>query len=54
MKTENITLIAQLVESMSLAKEELEKALDKKDAERLKEAKSELLKFQKEISEMLK
>ena len=54
MKAEDLNLVAQLIESMDLASKELEKALEKKDAERFKKVKIELLKFQKEISELLK
>ena len=54
MKAEDLTLVAQLIESMDLASRELEKALEKKDTERFKKVKSEILKFQKQISELIK
>ena len=54
MRAEDLNLIAQLIESMDLATMELEQALEKKDAERFKEVKSEILKFQRQISGLIR
>ena len=53
MRAEDLSLIAQLVESMNLATQELEKALEEKNAARFKKAKLEILKFQKQIDKIL-
>lgn len=53
MKAEDLSLLAQLIESMNLTAKELEKAFEKKDLEKFKKAKEEILKFQKQISEIL-
>ena len=53
MKAEDLTLIAQLVNSMELAYLKLEKAFEKKNVERIREAKEEVLKFQKQINGLI-
>ncbi|MCX6748196.1 MAG: hypothetical protein NT076_01180 [Candidatus Pacearchaeota archaeon] len=53
MNLEEIGLIAQAIESMLLLEKRLEKSMDKKDAESLKNEKEELLKLQKEVSSLL-
>ena len=53
MDTNDFNLIGQLVESMVLVSDELDKALGKKDVERTKRAKDEILKFQQQIAHEL-
>ena len=54
MKVEDLGLLAQLIESMDLSVKELEKVLARKDAEKIKIAKNEILKFQREIFKILR
>ena len=53
MNLENASLVAQLIESMQDNVKELEKALDKKNLDKFNKTKEEILKFQKQISELL-
>lgn len=53
MLSENINLIAQLLESMAQATAELEKAVKNNDVEKYNKYKFEILKFQNQISGML-
>jgi len=53
MKAEDLNLLIQMVESMELATKGLEKALEKGDVENFKKYKSEILRFQKQISKLL-
>ena len=54
MDAEDLNLIGQLVESMSIASEQLEKAVNKRDIEKVKRAKDEIIKFQMQIKEILR
>ena len=54
MKPGDLNLMSQLIESMNLAVEEMEKAVEKKDVKGFEKAKSEILRFQRQISELLK
>jgi len=53
MKVDDLNLLIQTVESMELATKGLEKALEKGNVENFKKYKLEILKFQKQISELL-
>jgi hypothetical protein len=53
MKTEDMSLLLQLVSSMDLASQELEKAVEKKDAEKFKKVKEEILNFQRQITKLI-
>ena len=50
---EDLNLILQLTESIELAVKKLESSLQKQDIEGFKKAKEGILKFQKQISEIL-
>ena len=54
MKAEDLNSVAQLIESMDIAAIKLETALEKKDPEEFRKIKMEILKFQKQISELLR
>lgn len=54
MNAEDLNLVMQLLESMSLAAEELEKAVEKNNTDRIKRSKQEILSFQKKINDLLK
>jgi len=53
MKREELTLLAQLVESTDSAAKELESALKERNGEKFKKSKSEILRFQKQIAKIL-
>lgn len=53
MNVENASLVSQLLDSMGRAVRELEKSLERNDYERFKKSKEEILKFQKQISDLL-
>lgn len=53
MNLENASLLIQLIDSMIADTDELEKNLEKNKAEKFNKTKEELLKFQKQISDML-
>lgn len=53
MKAEDLNLLAQSVESMDLAVKELEKSIGKKDFERTKRIKAELLNFQEQVAQLI-
>lgn len=52
-KNEDISLLSQLIDSVKLASEELEKSFEKKDIEEFNRARKEILKFQMQINEVL-
>lgn len=54
MNLEELGLLAQAIDSMLALERRLEKSMDRKDAESLKKEKSEILKLQSEISELIK
>lgn len=49
-----LQLLAQLIDSMDMAADELGKAYEKKDSERFYNAKKTILEFQKEFSRQIK
>lgn len=53
MRDEDFGLIAQLIDSMALASRELEKALEKSNVDKINKLKNEILKFQRNINEVL-
>jgi len=53
MKTEDLNSLNQLIESMGLITEELERAVEKKKAKEIKRSKEEILKFQREIKKLI-
>lgn len=54
MKFEELNLLAQLVESMKLSAVKLEEALNENNADKINNIKAEMLKFQKQVEEILK
>ncbi len=54
MNLEELGLLAQAIDSMLLLEKKLEKSMDRKDAESLKKEKSEILKLQSQIGNLLK
>lgn len=53
MKPEDINSLMQLIESMNLAVNELEKSMENRDIEKVKRAKQEILSLQKEVDKIL-
>ena len=53
MNTENFTALIQLVESLGLLSEALEKALEKGNARKVNKIKKEILRFQVQIEKLL-
>lgn len=53
MKSEDLSLLVQAIESMELASKELEKAMEEKNIERVRKAKQEILNFQWEIKKIV-
>ena len=54
MKVADLNLLAQLTESMARVADELEKAIGKRDAERVKRAKEEILNFQRQVDKIIR
>jgi hypothetical protein len=54
MKTEDLKLLAQLIQSMGSAVKEMDKYFHRKEFENFKKAKQEVLMFQRQISKILK
>ena len=50
---QELEIIAQLVDSMEIALDSLEKSYSEKDAEKFNKLKEEILKFQSKINEIL-
>lgn len=53
MKQEDLNSVIQIIESMELLVKELEKALEKRDAEKIKKAKDEILNLQRQAAEII-
>lgn len=53
MNLENASLVAQLIESMNEAVKNLERAMEKNNVEKINSTKEEILKFQKQLAELL-
>ena len=53
MEKEDVVLLAQLIQTIKEATDELEKAQKKKDMEKLNAAKKEILELQKRVNELL-
>lgn len=54
MNLENINLLAQIIESMEASSRILETAFVRRDVDKFKKSKEEILKLQKQISEVMK
>lgn len=53
MKINDFNLMSQLVDSMSLAISEMEKALKKQDADQFRKSREEIFRFQKKVAEII-
>ncbi|MBU1135965.1 MAG: hypothetical protein ABIG37_00640 [Nanoarchaeota archaeon] len=53
LETEELNLLAQLIESMDIACNKLDEAVQKSDIKEINKIKSEIIKFQKQISLVL-
>ncbi len=54
MESNELNILAQLIESMILAANELEKSINKKDTEKTTMIKKEILNFRQEIDKLLR
>ncbi|MEK6820600.1 MAG: hypothetical protein AABX71_02710 [Nanoarchaeota archaeon] len=54
MKPEDLHLLSQLVDSSELVVREFESAIEKKDDERMKRAREEILHFQEQIGDIIR
>ena len=52
MRLDDFNLMSQLVDSMNLAVDEMEKALKKQNADQFRKSKEEILRFHKKIAEI--